>query len=227
MVIASISLAMVAAWCPAPARADPINTTVSNPGPLVTDVRKLSSAKKSAVKLADYIRRNATHRRLIDGKIVLDYRKAKAYDKGHDTFRRKFAAGLQITGGIITNISSTEQAKVNSYKPSKASIYRKLPKDVFGNPYCRGENRYVEKSNLHWRNYIDSCKTAALIAVMGASSMVAGAVAGLFPPAAPYATMVMVVLGLGALYLVYLADTSAVQAVFIRYYYYLLSAGRQ
>ena len=174
---------------------------------------------KAKIKWANYLRKKAVTRSALTGQSTLNYAKAIKYDKGKTKDRRKFVAGFQMAGGHVTRISKRSQKAVNAYKISNQVVYKELPKNPFGVPYCQGSNKMVKykKSNYNYRWYRDSCKTALIIAVLGSVTLVAGIVTVCRPSrlhhsprrSPPSARLVTVAVD-------YMRDTSKLNAVWIR-----------
>ena len=184
----TVSVALVTSALPAWADPDvPDETTQvapARPTARWKDVRDMPEKYKAKIKWANYLRKKAVTRSVLTGQSTLNYAKAIKYDKGKTKDRRKFVAGFQMAGGYVTRISKRSQKAVNAYKIPNQVVYKELPKNPFGVPYCQGSNKMVKykKSNYNYRWYRDSCKTALIISALGGVGVVAGAIAVYFPP---------------------------------------------
>jgi hypothetical protein len=181
------------------------------PNPKHHKFSQLSKSEKAAIKLAARLDAKATKGR------VLDYKRANKYDRGEVLFRRKFTAGWLSTGGKVVNISRNERKKVHRFIP-KGDKYWMLPKNSFGVPQCSGKTKYVQRGRVGRPGYraeswYNSCDTAKLLWVYGATSLLLGGVA-MYPPITAVAGPMSVLMGLGVLYVTYRRDLSKMMAVY-------------
>jgi len=228
-----VSVALVTTALPAWAEPDVPDETSqvapARPTARWKDVRDMPEKFKAKIKWANDLRKKAVTRSAVTGQSTLNYAKAIKYDKGKTKDRRKFVAGFQMAGGYVTRISKKSQKAVNAYKIPNEVVYKELPKNPFGVPYCQGSNKMVKykKSNYNYRWYRDSCKTALIIAALGGVALVAGVVALYFPPSASFLGTVTAICAIGTVAVDYMRDTSKLNAVWIRMRYPLVWVGRQ
>ena len=228
----TVSVALVTTALPAWAEPDvPDETTQVAPAPTARwkDVRDMPNNYKAKIKWANYLRKKAVTRSALTGQSTLNYAKSTKYDKGKTKDRRKFVAGFQMAGGHVTRISKKSQKAVNAHKIPNEVVYKELPKNPFGVPYCQGSNKMVKykNSNYNYRWYRDSCKTALIIAVLGSVTVAAGVVTVAVPPAASFTATITAICAIGTVAVYYMRDTSKLNAVFIRMRYPLVWVGRQ
>lgn len=206
-----LSRALVARVRVSPAIAKPPDpgSAVQPPKPRqrYPDRRDIPAREQADIALAVRLARHTVHRN------VLDYRAANTYDRGRVTFRRKFAAGVLVSGGRITHPSKTEQRRVRAYIP-KGDPYRALPHDARAGLSARATGDLVRKKPRprYTEVWYNSCQTALMIFASTSIAVLVGVLA-VFPLLTFTAVVVSAVVALGTAYIVYRRDLSPVMSI--------------
>jgi hypothetical protein len=207
-----LSLALVASVSVSPAIAKPPDpgsaVQAPKPRPRYTDRRDIPAREQADIALAVRLARHTVHRN------VLDYRAADTYDRGRVTFRRKFAAGVLVSGGRITHLSKAERRRVRAYIP-KGDPYRALPHDARDRPKCQGYSGDLVRKKprpRHTEVWYNSCQTALIIFASTSIAALVG-VLGVFPLLTFTAVVVSAIVALGTAYIAYRRDLSPVMSI--------------
>ena len=179
----TVSVALVTSALPAWAEPDvPDETTQvapARPTARWKDVRDMPEKYKAKIKWANYLRKKAVTRSALTGQSTLELRQGAS-----STTRARPRTGASsspaLDGRGLRHPDQQESQKaVNAYKIPNEVVYKELPKNPFGVPYCQGSNKMVKykKSNYNYRWYRDSCKTALIISALTRCGLVAGVVA--------------------------------------------------